>query len=230
MGFGLSLDLLDFSTTFTRKKLSIYRDLPTLNLLNRLLVYHLTKKFKFQAKTGPEISDIGWYLTEIFINAFQSPLAINNIFKNFFTHMFLFDSDIDEFGIILLLKIDDKIYMTPNDRYPYSQNLFRTFSENRLFLFFDYYKIWKFMPFCWQLENAWVQTLSKYVIQRNETNHLMLIELSHDAVIVQRTLYNFYTLLLTSFHTFPFTSEETESKEIIYKYITTMQQFLNVTK
>lgn len=84
------------------------------------------------------------------------------------------------------------------------------------------------MPFSWEVENPWVPELKEHVIRYKDEDVLMLAGfLNNDEIDVRHQLFNFYTLLFDTFKNFPFTSDESKSRELIYKYIITMKTFLN---
>lgn len=229
MGFGLSISLLSFSKSsalLKRQKISMYRDIQTLELLTSLVVVCLRKEFKFESKQIPTMYNIGIYLGEIY--SLYTPAYTHNIYKRFFSHFFHTDNDVEYDGIVNLVRFNDQFYVT-SGLYPIAPEILTTFTEDELPLFFDYFKIDSFMSFSWQLEHPWVYSLGKHVIKSDDKDVLVLAHLSDDGEFpVRRSLFNFYTLLLETFKTFPFTSDEANSKQIIYNYIITMKEFLEM--
>lgn len=228
MGFGLSISLLSFSSFsgFKQQKVSIYRDIQTLELLAALVVVCLRKKFKFELKNTPTMYNIGWYLGEIFSK--YTPSQTHPILKCFFTHFLLTADDYDLSLIPLMVRIKNELYITPRG-FSYAPEILSSFTEEDLPVFFDKLKIESFMPFWWQLQDSWVPELKVHVTKHDNNDVLTLAQVSDEGeFLVRSSLFGFYTLLFDAFKTFPFTSDETRSKDLIYNYIITMKDFFEM--
>lgn len=228
MGFGLAVDLLNFSKAieFERHNLSIYRKAETLELLTSLIVQSIRQTIKFESKQTPTMSDIGWYLGEIFSR--YNPQNSHAFFKCFFTHLYANDHALDQNLVPDMIRLENTFYITPK-LYSFEPEVLSAITKKDSPFLFDKIEREKTENFAWKMEHTWLCGLKSHIINYRGEDVLMLAQLpDNDKISVRQQLFRFYLLLFETFKKSPFTSDETVSKKIIHDYIVTMRNFLEV--
>jgi hypothetical protein len=197
----------------------------TLELLAQIFVVFLRKLFDFESQDIPNISTLPYYLSEIFSGA-NDP-KYKALFQVFFYHICVHESG-GEFPVPKLIFLNGKFYITPlfSSQFSYSPDSLVLITNKDSIFLFDLFAQEKHQSFTWKLEYAWLSGLKKHVITKENGELSLLLAEMPDNII--RQLYKSYKFLLEVFKHFPFTSDETDSKEEIYSYIIAMIDFLNV--
>ena len=227
MLFGLTIDQLNFSSNviFTYKSVNILRKVDTLELLAQIFVLFLRKLFHFESKDVPNMFTLPYYLSEILSGA-NDP-KYKALFQVFFFHIYVHESG-DQFPVPKLIFINGKFYITPlfSYEFSYSPDSLTLITRKDSAFLFDTLEKEENQSISWKLEHGWLYGLKKHVITKeNGEKGLWLAEMPENII---HQLYKCYEFLFEVFKTFPFTSDEADSKKDINNYIIAMIDFLDL--